>query len=285
MSFAVVLLFAFPLKFLCKLCGAPYIVLLVLSGLIACVNTLFFLSLKNNEINISSIPFFRIFSLNICLMFLMFVIGYPIIKVILSIFLDITIKAEVFCIIICIFRLLYSLFDTIFTDKYLPEYGPNMSSYDATSKLGKNARIKINQILHMDNKGESSKTSPENVGSSNDELSKRAKENNSNKILSGSHPFALHPIKNTEVPEKSLPRLKELNDTLRLIKNPEVPEKSLPRLKELNEPLNLPNDGIQAIPPKMNDFNNVSGPNMCYDASLKPTKRTAESRFNIGKRQ
>jgi hypothetical protein len=52
-SLSICLLFAFPLKYLCKLCDAPYIVLLVLSGLIAYVSFIFYQLLKNKNINIS----------------------------------------------------------------------------------------------------------------------------------------------------------------------------------------------------------------------------------------
>ncbi len=53
MIISVGLLFAFPLKYLCKLCGAPYYVSLVLSGLIAYVNTKLSQVLKNKNKNTS----------------------------------------------------------------------------------------------------------------------------------------------------------------------------------------------------------------------------------------
>ena len=74
---SVGLLFTFPLKFLCKLCGAPFFASLGLSGFIAYVNTKLYQLLKNKNIDTSLIEFFGIFSVNICLMFLMVVVGYP----------------------------------------------------------------------------------------------------------------------------------------------------------------------------------------------------------------
>lgn len=77
------MMFTFPLKFLCKLCGAPYLVLLVLSGLIAYIDTILYQILKYINKNTSSGvgKFIRIFSINICLTFFVAVIVHPFIPI------------------------------------------------------------------------------------------------------------------------------------------------------------------------------------------------------------
>lgn len=145
---SVSLLFAFPLKILCKLCGAPFFVSLGLSGFIAYVNTKLYQLLKNKNIDTSLIEFFRIFSINICLMFLMVVLGYPFILA--SLFL--VIHSEELLI------LFKDLFHKIFMDKYL-YMGDHMPPYEVSDKPGKSI-LDVAQVSNMDGtRGESSKSS------------------------------------------------------------------------------------------------------------------------------
>lgn len=157
---SVGLLFAFPLKILCKLCGAPFFASLGLSGFIAYVNTKLYQSLKNKNVNTSLIEFFRIFFVNICLMFLMVVIGYPFILA--SLFFIIYIEE--------LSTLFKDLFFEIFKGEYL--YMKNhISPYEVSDKPGKSI-LDVAQVLNMDSKGESSKTSSVNVDSTKGESSK-----------------------------------------------------------------------------------------------------------------
>ena len=78
-------MFSFPLKFLGKLCGAPYLFLLVLSGLISYVNAKVYQGLKCKDKDVNISEFIYIFSLSISLIFFTTIIGYPIIGYILSI--------------------------------------------------------------------------------------------------------------------------------------------------------------------------------------------------------
>lgn len=78
------LLFAFPLKVLCNLCGAPYFILLGLSGLISYVNAIAYQSLKGRNKDLNIFEFIYIFSLNISFIFLGSILGYPIIAYLFS---------------------------------------------------------------------------------------------------------------------------------------------------------------------------------------------------------
>lgn len=177
---SVGLLFAFPLKILCKLCGAPFFASLGLSGFIAYVNTKLYQVLKNKNIDTSLIEFFRIFSINICLMFLMVVVGYPFILA--SFFLIIHFEE--------LSTLFKDLFSEIFKGKYL-HMGNHIPSYEVSDKSGKSI-FDVVQVLNMDStEGESSKSSnPEgrNPNSNNprslpEPLEGRNLDNNNSKSL------------------------------------------------------------------------------------------------------
>lgn len=157
---SVGLLFTFPLKFLCKLCGAPFFASLGLSGFIAYVNTKLYQLLKNKNIDTSLIEFFGIFSVNICLMFLMVVVGYPFILATLFLIFHFEELSTLF----------KDLFSEIFKGKYL-YMGNHIPPYEVSDKSGKSI-LDVAQVLNMDSKGESSKTSSVNVNSTEGESSR-----------------------------------------------------------------------------------------------------------------
>lgn len=73
----MVLIFAWPLKSLARLCEAPFWYLLVLSGIISYINAKVHQELKDKSIDPNPLEFFYIFSLSICIIFFTAIIGYP----------------------------------------------------------------------------------------------------------------------------------------------------------------------------------------------------------------
>ena len=144
--FCVILLFICPLKFICKLSGAPYIVLLVLSGFIAFVNTILNKVLKDKNINLSLNQFFILFLKCICLMFLIGVIGCLLVDSITSLFILIN----------CVGTLLHTLLHE--NQMFLLMGDDIPSSGNILNKDGKGESSLLGNILKMEGKGESSKT-------------------------------------------------------------------------------------------------------------------------------
>jgi hypothetical protein len=269
---SVGLLFTFPLKILCKLCGASFFVILILSGFIAYVNTKLYQVLKNKNINTSSIEFFRIFSINICLMFFMVVICYPLaVGLTCGFFLFNSGELS---------TLLKHLFNEIFRDKYLfMEDG--ISSYKVPYKPGKST-LNVAPILNMDSKGESSKTSSVYVDSTKEESSK-SNHLHSNKSKLLPDPFVSRCRGNIvkfkmgldwfgkDIPVKMEP-IKNIADS------PDAFTRCIPRLNGLDKPIELPELGIA---PTLYNRNNATGAPTDYAADLRESRKHSYSRLII----
>ena len=167
----VFLLFTFPLKYLCKLCGAPYLVSLVLSGMIGCLNTILYYMINTNNINISSIEFIRIFFMNICVSFFTLVVGYFFFLVYFVSGLD----------VLSIIPKTINKLCKIFITKPLIIDG-NESLNEITDKPSLRAENTLSkgQTLKMECKGESSNSSSVNVSNQKGESSNSSSINVSN---------------------------------------------------------------------------------------------------------
>lgn len=76
-SLVMGVIFAIPLKSLCKLSGAPFWSLLLLSGFISYINAKVVQQLKQRNKDPNVLEFLYIFSLSISLIFFTTMIGYP----------------------------------------------------------------------------------------------------------------------------------------------------------------------------------------------------------------
>ena len=87
-----VLIFSIPLKYLCRLSGAPYLVVLVLSGLVAYVNSITRQVLEDKTKDPNMSEFLCIFFSSMCFIFIFGMIGYPLIGFICSEVLSTTLE-------------------------------------------------------------------------------------------------------------------------------------------------------------------------------------------------
>ena len=78
------LIFSFPLKILCRLCGAPYLVFLGLCGLIAYVHVKLRQELKGRYQDSNMFEFIYVFFSSVCLIYIITMIGYPLIGYVIS---------------------------------------------------------------------------------------------------------------------------------------------------------------------------------------------------------
>lgn len=144
LSIILFFLFSFPLKYLCLLCGTPYLFLLVLSGLISCVNSIVYKAFKGINRNVNIFELIYIFFLSISLIFITGIIGYPVIGYLISI-------CEVLS-IISLKDTFYFLFNCIFSE---PEslFMGDISSDQIYDKPGKKDKSFL--VNNADASGES----------------------------------------------------------------------------------------------------------------------------------